>query len=144
MSDSTARRRRALSSHRAHYEKVVASDLGLLDEWLQIAPERFRPPHPPDKFIYLPDHVREWIAGKSKSELGRLDKILDIDPDRLDRLAELDTEKLNSIISDFQAAQTIGKAGKWLLVLIGGIFTTAYAAIKMGIDVLGWLKGVGR
>lgn len=95
--------------------------LELLREQSPPAPDPGRP-IPPDliyRFAELQPHQRKWLAAKREEDL----------------------QKIDTMLKDYEAAMTIGRAGKWLFWLVAGFFGTSFAAAKFGFDVIKWLKG---
>jgi hypothetical protein len=101
----------------------------------------------PDRFSHLTKLQRAWLAGKSQSDLARLDALPQMSDAQLAWLVgknKADLDRLDGMLADYQAAKIIGRAGKVLLWVVGGAFGTAFALAKFGLDVFSMFKSSGR
>ncbi len=81
----------------------------------------------PDRWLTLPAHQREWLTGKSKAELDRIDIMMRIDPAKLDaviRLGSEDIDDLKEAVQFARSVRVVGRFGRAMLMAVFGAFAT--------------------
>lgn len=109
-------------------EKLVQQSLEKPVDWFG--------PLPPDRWLNLPQHQRDWLTGKSRAELDRFDVMLKVDPGKMDAVLKLDSDRLSLFVREFDAediadlkeavrfarsARTVGRFWRVLLLTVAGV-----------------------
>lgn len=101
-------------------------------------------PMPPDRWMHLTDYQREFLAGKSRPELERLNGLSQIDPDRLGIVLDLDEEDIEDLreaIRFARSLRTTGRFLRWVVITVVAIVGGMITLKNQFPELIRWITG---